>query len=207
MSTKEVAPPAGSGRMPASERRLLILESAREVFGKRGYYGATTDQIAAAAGVSQPYVVRMFGSKESLFLEVLDDALQTLLEAFRTALAAAEARGASPDERRYAVGAAFIDLATTRGLHTVLLQAFVSGEEPAIGAAARAGFLEIYRFLVHEAGANDDEINRFLGSGMLFGVLLGIRMPDVFGADPDATALMQATFGEKCMLVVDAARS
>ncbi|MBN8883980.1 MAG: helix-turn-helix transcriptional regulator, partial [Salana multivorans] len=47
--------------MRGSERRELVLSAAAEVFGERGYVGATTDAVARAAGVSQPYVVRMFG--------------------------------------------------------------------------------------------------------------------------------------------------
>jgi TetR/AcrR family transcriptional regulator len=192
--------------MPAAERRALILEAARTVFGQRGYYGTTTDQVASAAGVSQPYVVRMFGSKEQLFLDVLDDALQTLLGAFRQALADADARGLTGKEREYAVGMTYLELAATKGLHTTLLQAFVCGSEPAIGKAAREGFLDVYRFMRDELGESGAEVHDFLGSGMLFGILLGVGMPSLFGEDPDATELMQSSFGEKCMMIVDATK-
>jgi len=189
--------------MPAAERRELILGAARDEFGKRGYYGATTDQIAKAAGISQPYVVRMFGTKEKLFLEVIHDALDTLMVAFREAHADALARGATGKDLQMSVGGAFIDLVTTKGLHTVLLQAFVSGSDPAIGAAAREGFLEIYRFLRDEVHFPLDAVEGFLGSGMLFSVLLGIQMPSVYSTDSDAAELMEASFGEKCRVILD----
>src|SRR5690606_34498401 len=83
-------------RMRAEDRRELVLTAATAVFGERGYVGATTDAVARAAGVSQPYVVRMFGSKEALFLAVLGRALDRLLETFRTAIAAEP--GATPDD-------------------------------------------------------------------------------------------------------------
>jgi len=73
--------------MQAGKRRELILGAAMRVFGYHGYVGTTTAEIARAAGVSQPYVVRMFGTKEKLFVEVLHRALDTLLAAFRAALA------------------------------------------------------------------------------------------------------------------------
>src|SRR3954449_1020813 len=73
-------------RMRSVDRRELILEAATAVFGERGYVGATTDAVAKAAGVSQPYVVRMFGTKEALFLAVLDRALDRLLDSFGRAL-------------------------------------------------------------------------------------------------------------------------
>ncbi|MFP3344532.1 TetR/AcrR family transcriptional regulator, partial [Halomonas sp. SIMBA_159] len=73
-------------RIPASERREQILAAASIVFGERGYFGATTDQIAKAAGISQPYVVRMFGSKENLFTEVLSRASDKVLTTFVEAI-------------------------------------------------------------------------------------------------------------------------
>lgn len=188
--------------MPAAQRRAMILEAARGLFGSQGYNGTTTDQIAAAAGISQPYVVRMFGSKEALFLEVFRDTLDILLDAWRETLA-----HLGPDDTAaHVIGEQFVDLAATRGLHTLLLQGFVSGAEPAIGAAARAGFLEIYRFLRDEAGIADDQVQGFLGSGMIFAIMLAIDMPARFDDDPDAADLLRATFGAKCGQVLDLVR-
>ena len=51
---------------PSDARRSS--SAARTVFAERGY-AASTDQVARAAGVSQPYVVRLFGTKRELFLE------------------------------------------------------------------------------------------------------------------------------------------
>jgi AcrR family transcriptional regulator len=191
--------------MPAAERRLLILDAARDLFGRQGYNGTTTDQIAASAGISQPYVVRMFGSKEALFLEVFSATLQTLFDAWRATLAALPA-DADQQARVHAIGEQFVDLSATRGLHTMLLQGFVSGADPAIGAAARTGFLDVYRFLRDEVGVGDDEVQQFLGNGMLFAIMLGIGMPTLFDADDDAAALLRAAFGAKCAQVVEATR-
>jgi AcrR family transcriptional regulator len=188
--------------MPAAQRRAMILEAARGLFGSQGYNGTTTDQIAAAAGISQPYVVRMFGSKEALFLEVFHDTLTTLLDAWRDTLA-----HLGPDDTvAHVIGEQFVDLAAQQGLHTMLLQGFVSGAEPAIGAAARAGFLEMYRFLRDEAGIPDDQMQGFLGSGMIFAIMLAIDMPSLFDADSDAADLLRATFGAKCGQVLDLVR-
>lgn len=197
---------ATTSRMPASERRAAILEVAREQFGRQGYHGATTDKIAAAAGISQPYVVRMFGSKENLFLEVLGDTLDTLIGAWRARLASVPA-GADTHERKEALGETFLALAQNSGFHTLLLQAFVSGAEPAIGARARAGFLEIYRFLVDEAHFAEEHVHEFLASGMLYSIMLGIGMPDLWDRDRDANGLLLATFGESCLAMVQLARA
>ena len=67
-------------RMSSEERREQIIEAAIAVFGAKGYVGTTTDDVARAASVSQPYVVRLFGTKENLFLEALGSALDELLD-------------------------------------------------------------------------------------------------------------------------------
>ncbi len=104
-------------RMRSEDRRELILEAATAVFGERGYVGATTDAVARAARVSQPYVVRMFGTKEALFLEVLRRGLDKLLAAFRGAL-----HDTTPlpegivDHAGSRIGRAYADLLSDRGL-------------------------------------------------------------------------------------------
>src|SRR3954452_23641811 len=85
-------------RMRAVDRRERILAAAAEVFGRRGYVGATTDQIARAAGISQPYVVRMFGSRKALFRECLESAHGALLAQYGRVLRGSGARGGSRDE-------------------------------------------------------------------------------------------------------------
>src|SRR4051794_11712013 len=111
-----------STRMTAAERRERILAAAAEVFGRRGYVGATTDQVARAAGISQPYVVRLFGSKEALFLAVIENAKEALPAAFRSALDDLPAGSAYDGATGKALGERYIDLARERGVHLSLLQ-------------------------------------------------------------------------------------
>lgn len=58
-------------RLPAHERRELVLRAAMEEFGARGYDRARLDDIAAAAGVTKPIIYRHFQSKKGLYLAVL----------------------------------------------------------------------------------------------------------------------------------------
>lgn len=60
-----------SKRIPAPERRSLILEAARKVFAESGYEGAKTQRIAAQAKVSEALVYRHFPSKLALYRAVL----------------------------------------------------------------------------------------------------------------------------------------
>jgi AcrR family transcriptional regulator len=69
--------------------RERILHAARDVFGARGYHGATIEEIADEAGLSNGAIYYNFGSKEELFLALLDERLDERLEHTRQTLASA----------------------------------------------------------------------------------------------------------------------
>ncbi|MGA1838426.1 TetR/AcrR family transcriptional regulator [Herbiconiux sp. 11R-BC] len=188
--------PEKKSRMPADERREQVLAAATTVFGDAGYNGATTDAVARAAGVSQPYVVRMFGTKEQLFLEVLGRALDRLLVAFRSAIAGDPAVGI---HRR--LGLAYFELTADRSILLILMHAFALGADPVIGPAARCGFMDVYRLLREEAGMTAADASEFLAGGMLANVVLGVRMFDDFDDDPAVRELMTAVFPEKLDII------
>ena len=58
-------------RLPADERRALIVEAAGQLFGERGYDGVTLDEVAAASGVTKPILYRHFDDKRALYLALL----------------------------------------------------------------------------------------------------------------------------------------
>lgn len=186
----------GHSRMKSEDRRELILAAAMAVFGDYGYVGATTDQVARAAGVSQPYVVRMFGTKEKLFVEVLQRSLDMLLATFRTALDEKSDQPAS-----YRMGLAYVGLLAHHGLVSSLMHAFVLGSDPVIGAAARRGFLTVYTFLRDEAHLTPEECAQFLANGMLANTMIGLRMTDEYDLDPQAREVLLACFPQKLEVV------
>ena len=63
---------SGAGRMNAPDRRRQLLETALECFSHKGFGGATTKEIAAAAGVTEAIIFRHFPSKQALYTAVLD---------------------------------------------------------------------------------------------------------------------------------------
>jgi AcrR family transcriptional regulator len=66
-------PPTGERRrLPASQRRELILAAAVRLFAERGYHAASMDGIAAAAGISKAVVYDHFASKRELYTVLLD---------------------------------------------------------------------------------------------------------------------------------------
>ena len=77
--TALIADTLGRGpRLPAAERRQAILDTACRVFAERSYRGATTAEIARAAGVTEPVLYRHFPSKTDLYLACLEDVWQGL---------------------------------------------------------------------------------------------------------------------------------
>ena len=191
MSSMIVKSEVKADRIPAGERREQILEAAVEVFGRYGYSAATTDRVAKAAGISQPYVVRLFGTKEQLFIETLGHTLALLLRTFRAALADGDGDAESAEAR---LGAAYVELVGDRGVLLTLLHGFMMGSDPAIGPVARGGFLEVYRMLREEAGFSPEQTRAFLAEGMLINTLIGL---DVRPSDDAATAeLLACTFDD-----------
>src|SRR3978361_1397820 len=196
MSSVNTTAAVPATRMASDERRVLVLEAATAVFGQRGYAGTTTDRVASAAGVSQPYVVRMFGTKEKLFLAVLQRALDVLMSAFRRALAE---ESHTPVHER--MGLAYAALLSDRGLLLSLMHGFVLGSDPEIGKLARCGFLEVYKFLKVDAGMTPVEASDFLAQGMMLNTLVGIRMADEYDTNPDAREMLEIAMPNKVALL------
>lgn len=76
-------------RLRAGARRELILERALVRFGRAGFLGAGTRDLARAAGVTEPVLYRHFASKEVLFAAVLQLVTRRLVLALQQALAGA----------------------------------------------------------------------------------------------------------------------
>src|ERR1700740_2946423 len=87
-------------RMPAEDRRELILQAAMRAFADGGYHGTSTDTVAREAGVSQPYVVRMFGTKLELFLALFDRACRRIESTFSAVLDADDFDAADEEDQR-----------------------------------------------------------------------------------------------------------
>lgn len=181
-------------RLTAEARREQILAAATDVFGSVGYAAGTTDAIARAAGISQAYVVRTFGTKEALLLAVVDRACSRVAAAFREAIAGFSPL-ATPDQKASKMGEAFTQLIADRGLMLSLMHAFAQGHDPQIGPAAREGFLGIYRIVRHEAGLNEQDAMAFMAHGMLIDVLLALRLQD--SADEGARELVAKALNMK----------
>ena len=66
MSTAEVP-----RRLPATDRRQQLLETALDIFSQKGFAASTTKEIAAAAGVTEAIIFRHFPTKQDLYSAVV----------------------------------------------------------------------------------------------------------------------------------------
>ena len=155
-------------RQTADERRVAVLEAAWIEFAQRGLHAASTDAIARRAGISQPYLFRLFGSKKALFLAVNDMCFRRTLDMFRTAAA-----GKSGSEALDAIGAAYAEL--IEGDRTMLqgqLQAYVASvADEDVRASTALGYGRLVDYVETVSGADRATVAQFFAKGMLLNVL------------------------------------
>src|SRR5947208_1737022 len=68
------------------QTRTALLDAATEVFAQRGFDGASLDEIADAAGYTRGAIAFNFGTKEDLFLAVVERHNDALTEAYAKVL-------------------------------------------------------------------------------------------------------------------------
>lgn len=178
----ELAATRPKQRMTGVQRREEILAAARTVFAERGY-AASTDEVARAAGVSQPYVVRLFGTKRELFLEVYSVASAQIVEALSAVPAGPEAG--------QQMASAYVGLLADRDLLRLVMHGFIAGADEEVGRVARHTLGEAFRLFRERSGADDDAARMFVAQGMLINVLLAVDAPAHAGEDGGLDALVQ----------------
>ena len=76
-------------RLPAAERRQLLLAAALEEFAANGFHETSMNDVAEAAGVTKPVLYQHFVSKKALYHELVDEMgarlEQVIFEAVATA--------------------------------------------------------------------------------------------------------------------------
>jgi AcrR family transcriptional regulator len=171
--------------MSAAERREAIVVAATEEFAVAGLHGTAVDRIAARAGITQPYVFRLFGTKKELFLAVVERAFACTREIFARA-AAASGPG---DGVLKAMGAAYADeFLADRTMLLAQMQAYAASDDPEVRDVVRRGFRGLYEFVERASGASAEEISSFFAVGMLLNVSAALDLGAV--GEPWSDALL-----------------
>ena len=171
-------------RLSAAERTEQIVCAAVSVFSSAGYAGTSTDDVARAAGVSQPYVVRLFGSKQRLFLAGVEYAAREIERTFRES-------GATDLD---GLGEAYNALLGRYEVLGMLMHGFAAGSDPAIGESVRGCLGRIYELVRELTGAGPREAADFIATGIFLTALASVRVvgPEAVPPEPWMTELHQA---------------
>jgi AcrR family transcriptional regulator len=159
-------------RMSAEERREEILAVAIPHFAEGGYHGTSTEVIAKDAGISQPYLFRLFRTKRELFLASYDRACEKVGEAFRTA-----AEKASPGQELHEMGCAYMDeLLPDRHAILMMMQGYAAVADREIQEHVRHHYGEIVSEVAELSGATPDEVWSFFATGMLLNIVAALDL-------------------------------
>ena len=153
-------------RQTAGERREAVLAAAAHEFAHKGLHGGSTDAIAKAAGISQPYLFRLFGTKKDLYLATCARKMGELAEAFRTAMDGLQGR-----EALEAAGQAYQELIVDRDRLLLMLQSHAACDDPDVREAVRATWRELTDLIGGVDGVTDEELAGFFAQGMLLTML------------------------------------
>jgi AcrR family transcriptional regulator len=159
------ARPRGT-RLPRLARRRQLLDAAMEIFVARGYHAAAMDEIADRAGVSKPVLYQHFPGKQELYLALLDESVNQLVDAVRAAL-----RSTNDNRQRVnaTISAFFGYVAEHRGTFRLVFESDFTNE-PAVrdrlDNADRECAEMISQVIQEDAGVGDDEAH-LLGIGLV----------------------------------------
>jgi len=172
-----------STRSTAAARRDEILEAALVEFAERGLDGASTEEIAKRAGISQPYVFRLFGSKKELFKAAMSRCFRETLETFQKA-----AEGKRGEEALEAMGEAYQELLGDRTRLRAQLQAYAACDDPEICEVVRNGYGDIFTYVERVSGLPPARVTHFFATGMLLNVIASMDLNN--SQEPWAQRLM-----------------
>ena len=165
----------GATRHTASERREDILVAAQEAFARHGLHGTSTEEIAAAAGISQPYLFRLFGTKRKLFVATVERCMEDTLELFRQA--AGDLRG---EDALQAMGDAYVAMVLhDRSRLLAEMQAYAACDDPDVRDAMRAGYAKLHLFVETVSGVSSEQVSHWFAVGKLLNVIASMDLLDL----------------------------
>jgi AcrR family transcriptional regulator len=159
-------------RQTADERRTAVLAAAITEFALSGYAGTSTDAIATRAGISQPYLFRLFGTKKDLFVATYDLVGNRIVRELTSA-----SEGLQGEEALAAMGSAYVELMQDPELLQVQLHGFAAAPgDPDIARSCRRTFEVLQELVTERAQVTDDELRQFFATGMLINVMAAIDL-------------------------------
>jgi AcrR family transcriptional regulator len=165
---------ATTARQSAEDRRESILDAALIEFAERGLHGTSTEDIAKRAGISQPYVFRLFGSKKKLFAAACARCMREVREEMEGA--AGDLSGEAALEAMGRAYRAYLERDSAR--LQLQLHMYAAAQDGEIRDAVRSGFGDLYTTIERISGAEPERLSRFFAIGMLINVIASMQLHD-----------------------------
>jgi AcrR family transcriptional regulator len=162
-------------RHSAAQRRDDVVDAALIEFAEHGYEGTSTEDIARRAGISQPYLFRLFGTKKELFKASTARCMRETLEMFQRA-----AEGKRGEEALHAMGKAYVDelLTGDRVRLRAQMQSYAACDDPEICEVVRNGYGDLVAYAQRVSGLPPEDIWHFFATGMMLNVLASMQVQD-----------------------------
>lgn len=160
--------------MSAQERRELVLEAAFAEFAVGGLAGTSTEAVARRAGISQPYLFRLYPTKKALFLALARRCFERIENVFVLA-----AEGKDGQDALSAMGDAYQDLLADRTLLLVQLQVYAACADEEIRTETRTGYKHLWELAERLTGLPFQQVVDFFATGMLLNVAAALDLPSI----------------------------
>lgn len=160
--------------MTAKDRREQVLGAAMAVFARGGYEGTSTEDVARAAGISQPYLFRIFATKKALFIALVERGFERIEAAFDAA-----AEGHHGEDALIAMGLSYGQLLVDRDLLLMQMHAYAACDDDEIKEMTRRCFRGLWDHVAALAGVSEGEITEFFARGMLLNVVAAMDASDL----------------------------
>lgn len=160
--------------MSGADRRAQVLRIAAREFAAHGLHGTSTETIARRAGITQPYVFRMFGTKKALFLELVGAAFDRVSEGMREA--AGEAAGL---EALSSMGRQYYELLADQTSLLLQLQGFAACGDEEVREVVRTRFARMWDVVASTTGLDAITVKTFLAYGALLNAGAALEVDEV----------------------------
>ena len=162
-------------RMSADDRRAEVIAAATAEFAAGGYAGTSTGSIARRAGVSQPYLFQLFGTKRDLFLATVRDCFARTGDRFEVSARQAAATDPDPIAVLTQMGNSYVELLLAdRDLLRLQLHAYAACGDPDIQAVVRREYETLWRTVTDVSGGDPQVIQQWFANGMFINVIASL---------------------------------
>ena len=165
-------------RLSADERRAEVVEAAVKAFASSGLHGTSTEEIARLAGVSQPYLFRLFGTKRDLFLAALERMFSRLEHEFDDAADKPLVMPSDYSPVLASIGQRYGKLLQDQSLLRLQLHGFAACDDPEIRAFVSRRFSDLIAIVSERSGVPGSDLRDFFAQGMLMNVAAAMQLDD-----------------------------